>query len=119
MNIFIQIILYFLVMGLIFAGCAADGFQQKLNKIVYTLENSRNANEEREQFKKLLKFNKKNKSELEVFSIDENNNQLDINDIKNIPENANVLIIISRSMYKKEIKHRLIDSDNIFILFRE
>ena len=83
------------------------------------MTSSVNTTDEEHALEKLWEYISDNRVFVEIFSIDESGNKIDVNDINEVKIIKKVQVIFSKDKRTRVLEWKSVDIDNVFILFRE
>ena len=112
-------VLLTLIVTLLVLSCEAGGTMNKIDDLSLKVISSVNMADEEQAIEELWEYVADNRIYIEMFSIDENANKVDVNDISDVSLIKRIHVVFSRGEDTKVLEWSPINSNNAFILFRE
>ena len=108
-----------LLVILLLISCNKGHEMNKIESLTSVVASSLTAIDEERALEDVWKYAFENRIYIEILSIDQSGNVVDINEIDDLNSVVKVRVVFSKEKELKTLEWAPIDIDNVFILFRE
>jgi ABC-type Zn uptake system ZnuABC Zn-binding protein ZnuA len=111
--------IFYILAALLLISCDYGYEMNDIDPMFSSVLASTSANDEEHAIEEIWKYVAENRIYIEVLSVDQKGNVVDINDVEDLSNVTKVRAIFSKEGRKKTLEWEPIDLENVFILFRE